>query len=232
LTIISGRKGSKTLSRKEVEMSLKELITRVNLKSMAGVRSFNRGEEYFERGCVGPVREKDGVVSAKVHGTRTYESRLKTMRSSRGEVHLDYSCTCPVYRDGEFCKHCVALGLAWIDSMKSAKQKAEPSASGKRNVVTLKDIRKWLEAQNPKLLFDMLLKQVESDDRLREELTLKSLSTSLRYGLASYSATAYRNDHYAAALKPVLRNPLSRRKLSVYLLSGRGGFVLWSRPCP
>lgn len=154
-------------------MDLKDLITRQNLSSLAGSRSFSRGEKYFEIGLVGPINEKNGMVSAKIHGSRIYETRLKVVRPSQGEVRLDYSCSCPVGHDGDFCKHCVALGLAWIDNMKpSAAKSSTPASAGSREI-SLKDILKWLEAQDQKLIFDMLLAQVKNDCRLREDLTLK-----------------------------------------------------------
>jgi len=94
---------------------LKEIITRQNLHNLTGNRSFGRGENYFESGLVGPITEKTGVISAKVHGSHTYETRLKIVAAPQGKARLNHSCTCPIGRDGDFCKHCVALGLAWIE---------------------------------------------------------------------------------------------------------------------
>ena len=91
------------------------VITEKNLRALAGGLSYSRGEEYFESGLVGPVSEKNGVIAAKVHGSHTYESRLKLVTESRGKTSLDHSCSCPVGQDGDFCKHAVALGLAWLD---------------------------------------------------------------------------------------------------------------------
>ncbi|HIJ81151.1 MAG TPA: hypothetical protein HPP76_05535 [Desulfuromonadales bacterium] len=93
----------------------KEIITPKNLRALAGGRSFMRGEEYFDEGAVGPVSEKSGVISAKIHGSRTYDVRLKVVSDMNAQVKLDYTCTCPVGQDGDFCKHCVALGLAWLE---------------------------------------------------------------------------------------------------------------------
>ena len=168
-------------------MELKELITRQNLINLAGNRSFSRGEEYFEIGLVGPINEKNGMVSAKIHGSRIYETHLKVVRPRHGEVRLDYSCTCPVGHDGDFCKHCVALGLAWIDNMKPSAAKSSTPASAASREISLKDIRKWLEAQDQKLILDMLLTQVKNDGRLREDLTLKIVKeTAGGIDLAAY----------------------------------------------
>ncbi|HSW64504.1 MAG TPA: hypothetical protein VLH56_14545 [Dissulfurispiraceae bacterium] len=163
-------------------MRLDELITKRTLMSLAGDRSFNRGEEYRESGAVGRIAENNGTISAKVRGTHVYEVRLM----AEGNGGIDYSCTCPVGRDGEFCKHCVALGLAWIDGAAGRSDQEKKEASTEKNArksgqeVTLKDIRMWLEGQETKLLIDMLMEQIKTSGRLREALTLKVAKTSVR----------------------------------------------------
>lgn len=154
---------------------LKELIAPKNLRALAGGRSFMRGEEYFDEGAVGPVSEKSGVISAKVHGTRTYDVRLKVIRGKNAQAELDYTCTCPVGQDGDFCKHCVALGLAWLgktDDIEEAEF-SEPSASTTSKKISDDDIRSWLESQDTKIILDMLMAQLATDEQLREELVLK-----------------------------------------------------------
>lgn len=140
------------------------------LRSLAGNRSSVRGEEYFEADAVGPVTEKDGTISAKVHGAHAYQVRL-TVTGSNTNLTLAHSCTCPVGRDGDCCKHCVAVGLAWAEQRREAASKA---ASGHGTTgITVDDIRKWLEAQGAKVLVNMLMEQVTANDRLRQNLTLK-----------------------------------------------------------
>ena len=91
---------------------LTEVITIKHLQTLAGGRSYERGEEYFEEGAVGPVSETSDTISAKVHGSRTYNVRLKVVAGKTGAARLDYTCTCPVGRDGGFCKRRVGFGLA------------------------------------------------------------------------------------------------------------------------
>ena len=79
---------------------------------MAGARSFERGEDYFLNGQVKALTEDEGTITAKVQGTRPYRVELWIE-----EDDLEYSCTCPVGADGEFCKHCVAVGLAWLENI-------------------------------------------------------------------------------------------------------------------
>lgn len=88
---------------------LNKLITRASLEDFAGTTAFRRGEEYFSVGAVRRLRATGDKVTAKVEGTRTYQVEL---RSDDGD--LIYDCTCPRTADGYFCKHCVAIGLAWL----------------------------------------------------------------------------------------------------------------------
>ena len=87
-------------------------LERGTLHRMAGARSFERGEDYFLNGQVKALTEDEGTITAKVQGTRPYQVELWIE-----EDDLEYSCTCPVGADGEFCKHCVAVGLAWLENI-------------------------------------------------------------------------------------------------------------------
>lgn len=185
-------------------MKLDEIITRRNLASLAGSRSFSRGEDYFESGLVGPVTEKNGAISANVRGMHTYETRLKAVTLPEGKERLHYSCTCPVGRDGDFCKHCVALGLAWIaesahiaDEETTARSSSRRSSSSLREV-TMKDIRTWLEGQDTKFLIGMLMEQIKSNGQLREELALKIAKESAQ----GIDIEAYRKNVRAAFHTP------------------------------
>ncbi len=85
------------------------LLDQNTLRDMAGGRSFERGQEYFSEGCVRGLAEHAGTITAKVQGTLDYRVKLWIKKGG-----IDYSCTCPVGADGDFCKHCVAVGLAWL----------------------------------------------------------------------------------------------------------------------
>src|SRR3970040_586673 len=94
--------------------NLESVLDRRSLRGMAGARAFERGEEYFADGQVGDLVEHQGTIAAKVQGTRPYRVKLWV---ENGE--LGFLCTCPVGADGAFCKHCVAVGLTWIDGSRS-----------------------------------------------------------------------------------------------------------------
>jgi uncharacterized Zn finger protein len=185
--------------------TLSEVITEKTLRSLAGGRSYSRGEDYFESGLVGPVSEKNGVISAKVHGSHTYDSRLKIEAEGKGRFRLNHACTCPVGRDGDFCKHAVALGLAWIEKNEAVGEKpssTSAASSKKDTTVTQQDIKKWLSVQDHKVIFEILLEQVKSDGDLRENLTLKIAKEQARgIDLSSYRSVIRNAFHISGYMR-------------------------------
>ncbi len=157
--------------------TLAKIINRNILRETAGDRFFERGKEYFSEGCVRGLAEHDGTITAKVAGTRDYRVKLWVE-----EGDLEYSCTCPVGADGEFCKHCVAVGLAWLNPEKERKASSKPA-------VTMNDARAALAAQPKEALVALLMEQAMEDDRLRQKLLLKAAKQS-RKGI---NLNAYRN---------------------------------------
>lgn len=154
---------------------LGKLLTRSTLENLAGRTAFGRGEEYFAAGAVGRLRVQENTVSAKVEGTATYRVELW---DEHGE--LAYDCTCPRAADGYFCKHCVAVGLAWLSDDASASLPAD-SAGRKRAKAKRrdpwKDIRHYLDAQPKESLIELLLDVAQRDDRLYQSLLLKAERT-------------------------------------------------------
>lgn len=145
-----------------------ELITPATLEEFAGSTAFRRGRDYFVDGAVGPLRVTDGRIAARVEGTEPYRVELL----AAGE-ELDYSCTCPRAADGYFCKHCVAVGLAWLGEQGGSRKKA--AASGKKKKRDpWRDIREYLAAQPEDALIELLLNVAERDDRLYQSLLLKA----------------------------------------------------------
>src|SRR5262245_477155 len=144
---------------------LAAFLERATLRRMAGERSFERGEDYFLNRQVKALAEEEGTITAKVQGTRPYQVKLWIE-----EDDLEYSCTCPMGADGEFCKHCVAVGLTWLeagDSKFSGKGKPNPG-------VTIDDVRTYLLGQDKNVLVEMLVDRAMEDDRLRQRLLMKA----------------------------------------------------------
>ncbi|MDO9047016.1 MAG: SWIM zinc finger family protein [Methylobacter sp.] len=143
-----------------------KLITNKTLEKMAGATAFQRGEQYFVAGLVGQLRNTGNKVSARVEGTETYRVELWDDNGSLG-----YDCTCPRAADGYFCKHCVAVGLAWL----SEQRESGDAVSGKnQRRDPWRDIREYLDTQAPEVLVKLLLDTAERDERLYQSLLLKA----------------------------------------------------------
>ena len=150
---------------------LADLISRSALEDLSGVAVFRRGEEYFSAGAVGRLRTSDEKVSAKVEGSDTYKVE---MWDDDGD--LAYECTCPHAADGFFCKHCVAVGLAWVSNYApDEKPKAKPGKAKRRD--PWQDIKSFLGTQPPDALIELLLEVAQRDDRLFQSLLLKAERT-------------------------------------------------------
>lgn len=157
---------------------LTAFLDRRTLRRMAGARSFERGEDYFVNKQVGAIAEHKGTITAKVQGTRPYRVKLWIEKED-----LEYSCTCPVGADGGFCKHCVAMGLTWLEGGQlklSGKGQAPPA-------VTMDDVHAYLSGQDKKALVDMLVDHAMEDDRLRQRLFMKTATKGSKgLDLATY----------------------------------------------
>ena len=145
---------------------------------MAGARSFERGEDYFINGQVEAVTEDKRTITAKVRGTYPYRVKLWIENQNLG-----YSCTCPMGADGDFCKHCVAVGLTWLENRElKMSGKGEPARA-----TTMDDVRAYLLKQDSNALVDMLMSHAMEDDRLRQRLLMKAAKkNSKRLDLTTY----------------------------------------------
>lgn len=181
-------------------------ITNGILRAKAGDRSFSRGEDYFARGQVRDFKNSRGIITAKVSGTEDY--RIKLWESADDDEYdydydddednyaddsdnIKHSCTCPVGQEGGFCKHCVAVGLAWIDR----ETKSSSSSSKQSTIITIDDIREWLVKQSKETILELLMQQVVEDHRLHQQLAFKAAKNSNK---ATEIAT-YRNAILKAA---------------------------------
>ena len=154
-------------------------LDRRNLRRLAGGVSFERGEDYFVNNHVGWLNEQEGMITARVRGTQLY--RVKLWLDKKG---LDYSCNCPIAAGGGFCKHCVAVGLAWLEGNhpKQSPVKDDQTAS-----VTDDDVRAYLKGQDKDMLVDLLVEHAAEDDRLGRRLFVKAAkNTAKGINLATY----------------------------------------------
>jgi uncharacterized Zn finger protein len=145
---------------------MRRLIDRATLRRMAGARAFERGEDYWAGGQVRALGGHEDVITAKVLGTREYRVKLWVENGD-----LEFSCTCPVGTDGAFCKHGVAVGLAWLGQGREGGPISEKPA---KPSVTMDDVRSHLTSQGKEALVDLLVERATEDDRLRQRLLMKA----------------------------------------------------------
>lgn len=134
---------------------LRELLSK-DMRKLAGAVYYARGKEYFEQGLVSSLDENDDEITASVEGTYDYEVRFW---EEAGE--LCYECSCPVGQDSDFCKHCVAAGLAVLAQSAPRKQRSPTN-----------NIRNYLETLEAEALMGIITDACKHDKRLREKLLL------------------------------------------------------------
>ena len=91
--------------------TLKKIIRPETLRTLAGSLIYERGEFYAQHEKVVTLTEEAEIILAQVQGGQLYEVKLW-----RRGAKLQYTCNCPFAAEGAFCKHCVAVGLQWVDS--------------------------------------------------------------------------------------------------------------------
>lgn len=119
---------------------------------MAGRRSFERGLLYAANGRVGRRTATETSVKAKVGGSASYQ--VKLWLDEDGDDEPAYECSCPIGRDGSFCKHAVAVAVVVIDAVPDSNQQAD----------AVIDVRAYLEGLDAKALVDLLVERARDDD--------------------------------------------------------------------
>jgi uncharacterized Zn finger protein len=149
-------------------MALSKVLTTNRVRRWAGSRSYGRGEGYYHEGHVSDLKAVKDRITATVYGTYPYRVMLWAEGDSVG-----YDCDCPVGQGRDFCKHCVATALAWLEK----QMPAEKTGQGKKKAdkgLTMKDMRAWLLLQEKESLVDMLVESADYDSQLSGTLMLKA----------------------------------------------------------
>ena len=144
----------RTLRRMPDDLS--KVLSTATIVSLASAQSHERGVSYLEAGRVGPLRASAGRIGATVSGSEAY---LVELHATGGK--LRFSCSCPVGREGAFCKHCVAVALAWL-------------GEGSDPAPTLDDARAHLETLPQSELVELLIDRAHDDEALARQLLLRA----------------------------------------------------------
>lgn len=122
-------------------------------------------EEYAANGHVIGLTVDGGRISVRVLGTDEYRVGMWAASGA-----LEYDCTCPVGRDGGFCKHCVAGGLVWPVEGSPDRAGSRRGRPGAPRVVSVEEIRPFLGRQDRATLVDPLVDHVVDDEGLLDRL--------------------------------------------------------------
>lgn len=141
-----------------------DLLDRTLLRQMAGDAEFRKGENYLQAGAVRQVQVAGDRITAKVSGSRAYRVKLW-----RGRGQLQFSCNCDRGHEQEFCKHCVAVGLAWL---------AGPAGPAAKPGVSRDELRDHLRGLDKERLINLALEAMDYDDILRRRLMLETIGVS------------------------------------------------------
>ena len=157
---------------------LRKLLTAEAIAKLVDERTLARGAEYFERGMVTLVDVLPSEVVAEVLGTDSYDVRLYA--ADKGK--LGYECSCPIGRDGVFCKHCVATALAWLgqggvvaadgDVTGQEEPKAKKARAKGRPHTQAEVIQSFLQTKDADELRDLLMEASQQSKPLRDKLLL------------------------------------------------------------
>ncbi|WP_405858462.1 SWIM zinc finger family protein [Streptomyces sp. NBC_00090] len=131
------------------------------LRRLAGSRSFERGVGYLPSVSALEIGERS--IAATVDGTDTYEVELTECANG-----VTGRCDCPYGQEGNFCKHCVAVGLAVLRQTESVPQLRAAAASRSRQLTT------WLESRSRDELLCLVREQITADRDLRRRLELRA----------------------------------------------------------
>jgi uncharacterized Zn finger protein len=80
------------------------------IAKLARAPTLARGQTYAKEGRVMALACRGTQLVAAVRGESFYAVSLWV-----SETGLGFICSCPQGNEGEFCKHCVAVAIAWVE---------------------------------------------------------------------------------------------------------------------
>jgi uncharacterized Zn finger protein len=146
-------------------------FTEEDLRRAAGPASYARGLGYLER--VENLEIDGSGATATVFGTDAYQVRLRFGDAGRG---VRGECSCPFGAEGNFCKHCVATGLAalkrgdFLAGRTQASSAAEPESGS---------LVSWLTSLSRDELLTELLQLLVDEPDLIQRFELRAAAAQV-----------------------------------------------------
>ena len=150
-------------------------LTETWLREQVDDATWKRGVAYHEQDRVRNVVLESDTAVATVEGQAPYRVRFTQL-----DDRLVARCSCPVGKRGQFCKHCVAVGLALIaaDSESVSVNGYARATRWDRYDREIELIRAHLADKDRSAMIDLIVEQAMEDDRLLKRLRIESLTTA------------------------------------------------------
>jgi uncharacterized Zn finger protein len=133
--------------------TLKALLTASRIRSLASPTTIQRGQDYYARNRVRSVSTMPNGIRATILGQRVYIVELTAIANSLG-----HHCSCPMGEQGDFCKHCVAVTISFLN---------DPPPE---DVFPIEALRAQLAAETPARLAELILEWSADNEALQNRL--------------------------------------------------------------
>jgi uncharacterized Zn finger protein len=131
------------------------------IATLAGEAAYARGLKYYNEGRVARLTIVDTQISASVDGQQPYQVRLNHTAKM-----FDGSCDCPASDNFDFCKHCVAVSLAYYYQTQTNLEMADAGAAD--------TLRLYLNTFTKPQLIEELNQLIESDQSVYDHWLLRA----------------------------------------------------------
>jgi len=128
-------------------------LTKATIERLARPQSYDRGEEYYDRGAVIDVVGRGNLLRAKVEGSQYEPYQVRIEFDETGI--FDTTCSCP-YDHGGICKHRVSVLLTYVRDSDGIDQRPP--------------ISELIADAEPEILRDVLTSLIESRPELASQI--------------------------------------------------------------
>ncbi len=170
-------------------------INASTLKMLSGEAAFKRGKAYYRDNTVESLIIAGASITADVQGSTIYHVQLK-----HTSTLFEGRCNCPASDNIDFCKHCVAVGLVYLEQVQ-AQEKLKNSQRPDlllnflltHDKVVLADILNKLIHDEPLLLDKWMLKAEVAAGQLSSKEFKKRITKAIPYNRHIYRYPQVRN---------------------------------------
>jgi uncharacterized Zn finger protein len=138
-------------------------FSKKDLERLAGPRAYSRGLASVP--AVDALATSGAEITGTVYGSEPWQARL-----NRRPAGLDGSCDCPRGMAGEFCRHCVAVGLVYLDGPGTERNRGPEFLAAQREIAGLRRLLGVLDRED---LIGLLLDCAHGDHDLRRHLVAR-----------------------------------------------------------